>query len=55
MNKYILTFSNELLFYLLCKKEVGSMKKQSKKRLSLMLTAMMLLSNISYASNGISG
>ena len=31
------------------------MKKQSKKRLSLMLTAIMLLSNMSYASNGISG
>ncbi len=31
------------------------MKRQSKKRLSLMLTAMMLLSNISYASNDING
>ena len=31
------------------------MKRQSKKRLSLMLTAMMLLSNISYASKDING
>ena len=31
------------------------MKRQSKKRLSLMLTAIMLLSNMSYASNGING